>query len=148
MKGFIGFIEPIDFIGRGGKKPISPDPPGPAPIDFNWQPFTMQTGDSGDWIGFSNGDIISPPFNPPVGSISGEPTTVTQLEALFNDDSGDIVAVFQGDWRIELQEVGMTLEGQTLTPQGYSLQGGNTFLRFSGYVGSLEVNTPYAVTFG
>lgn len=116
-------------------------------IPFGWQPFTMRTGDSGDWIGFSNGDIVSPPFNPPVGSITNEPTPATRLDALFQDVSGDLVAVFRGDWREKLGLIVLEFDGETLSPQGNSLQGGNTFLRFSGYSRTITVDTSYAAEF-
>lgn len=120
-----------------------------APLgDFNWQSITVTAGDSGDWFGYSNGDIAYPPFNPPVGSVTGQPTPLTELEALFQDSSGDIVAVFQGNWQTAMQSVGLTLDGQVLSPNGYSLQGGNTFLRFTGYVGSVTDGGSYTAVFG
>lgn len=115
---------------------------------WNWQVFTVRTGDSGDWIGFSNGDIVSPPFNPPVGTITNEPTAITQLEAIFQDASGDIVAVLQGDWQAYVSNVTMSFDAEPLTYQGYSLQGGNTFLRFSGFSDTVAVDTDYTVEFG
>lgn len=114
---------------------------------WNWQVFTLRTGDSGDWIGYSNGDIVSPPFNPPVGTITNEPTAITQLEAIFQDASGDIVAVLQGDWQAYVSNVTMAFDAEPLTYQGYSLQGGNTFLRFSGFLETLTVDTDYTVEF-
>lgn len=116
-------------------------------IGFFWQPFTMRSGDSGDWIGFSSGNIVSPPFNPPVGSITNEPTPATHLDALFQDASGDIVVVFRGDWRVKLELIDLEFDGEILSPQGNSLQGGNTFLRFSGYSGTVTTDTSYSVEF-
>lgn len=117
-------------------------------VNWDWQVFTVRTGDSGAWIGYSNGDIVSPPFNPPVGTITNEPTAITQLEAIFQDASGDIVAAFQGDWRAYVSIVTMAFDAEPLTYQGYSLQGGNTFLRFSGFSETIAVDTDYTVEFG
>lgn len=117
-------------------------------VNWDWQPFMVRTGDSGAWIGFSNGDIVSPPFNPPVGTITNEPTAITQLEAIFQDGSGDIVAVLQGDWQAYVDNVTMAFDAEPLTYQGYSLQGGNTFMRFSGFSDTLVVGTDYTVEFG
>lgn len=117
-------------------------------VNWDWQAFTVRTGDSGDWIGFSNGDIVSPPFNPPVGTITNEPTAITQLEAIFQDAIGDIVAVLQGDWQAYVSNVSMAFDAEPLTYQGYSLQGGNTFLRFSGFSETLVVDTDYTVELG
>lgn len=117
-------------------------------VNWDWQVFTLRTGDSGAWIGYSNGDIVSPPFNPPVGTITNEPTAITQLEAIFQDASGDIVAVLQGDWRAYVSSVTMSFDAEPLTYQGYSLQGGNTFMRFSGFSETVAVDTDYTVEFG
>ena len=53
----------------------------PAPVSIVWTPFTLTAGDSGEWFGYSNGDIAYPPFNPPVGLISTEPCSAAELEA-------------------------------------------------------------------
>lgn len=116
-------------------------------IPFGWQPFTVRTGDSGDWIGYSSGHIAGAPFSPPVGSITNEPTAATHLDALFQDASSDLVAVFRGDWRDKLGLLNLEFDGEILSPQGNSLQGGNTFLRFSGYSRTVNVDTSYNVEF-
>lgn len=108
----------------------------------------MLADTSGDWVGFSAGIVPVPPYSTAIGIIDAEPTAVTELAALFQDSSGDIVAAFMGDWRNCLAEVGLTFDGQALTPSGYSLQNGCTFLRFSGYTGSVAVGNQYDVLFG
>lgn len=119
-----------------------------AAPNFNWQPFNMLADTSGDWVGFSAGIVPVPPYSTAIGIIDAEPTAVTELAALFQDASGDIVAAFMGDWRNCLAEVGLSFDGQALTPSGYSLQNGCTFLRFSGYTGTVAVGNQYAVLFG
>lgn len=141
-----GLGAPIVISDRG--TPFVVEGLTPPTVNWDWQPFTVRTGDSGAWIGYSNGDIVSPPFNPPVGTITNEPTAITQLEAIFQDGSGDIVAVLQGDWQAYVGNVTMAFDAEPLAYQGYSLQGGNTFMRFSGFSDTLAVDTDYTVEFG
>lgn len=118
------------------------------PIDWDWQAFSITAGDSGDWIGYSNGDIVSPPFNPPVGLIDRQPTAITDLVALFQDvGSGDIVAVFNGLYGEELQSVPLAIGGFALTPNGWSELAGNTWLRFVGLPGDLDDGALYELEF-
>lgn len=77
---------PLRMISRA-----SPPDPDPA---IQWKEFSLTAGDSGDWLGFSSGDIAAPPFNPPVGAISGQPAEGIELEALYQDPGPVTVVVF------------------------------------------------------
>lgn len=116
--------------------------------DWQWQESSVTVGDSGEWIGYSNGDIAYPPFNPPVGLLGSHPTEVTDLVALFQDvGSGDVVAVFNGEYAGELQDVGLAIGGFALTPNGYSELAGNTWLRFIGLPGEFGDGETYQIEF-
>lgn len=60
----------------------------------SFRPFTMTVGDSGEWVGYSSGDIASPPFNPPVGEISVQPLVTHRLSAIYPSEDGLKVVFF------------------------------------------------------
>lgn len=118
----------VDALGR----PVDALPVNlPAPAVVAWTPFTLTAGDSGDWLGYSNGDIAYPPFNPPVGSISAEPCSVSELEAFYLEDGGTPVAIFQGDIRSEVQSLTVTIDGVSGAENSVTLFGGNTVIAFN-----------------
>lgn len=122
---------------------------GVVPVDWDWQAFTMTPADTGDWIGYTNGDIAPPPFNPPEGTITGQPTSVTTLQALYSDgDTGEVVAVFNGDYVGLLDGLPLTVNGVVLAPESISLQWGSTWVRYSGLPSGFVAGTPYTVLFG
>lgn len=137
---------PIQIVDKNGS-PLVIEGLTPV-INWDWQETDVTVADSGEWIGYSNGDLAYPPFNPPIGLISNQPTSVTDMIALFQDvGSGDIVVVFNGDYTQELQLLKMAIGGFELNPSGYSLQTGNTWLRFSGLPGDFESGSIYEVVF-
>lgn len=120
----------VDSLGRPvAAYPVKLEAEQPAPIA--WQEFTLTAGDSGEWFGYSNGDIAYPPFNPPFGSISNEPTTAAELEAFYTDDLGVAVAIFQGDIQAQVHSLGLAIGGYAGVASDISLFGGNTVIRFA-----------------
>lgn len=106
--------------------------------------FTMIAGDSGDWAGYSNGDLVPPPFNPPVGSISDQPLAFCTLQALFQDTATQsIVAVFGGA-AIEAF-AGMTLRigGETLASAGTTVAWGSVFVPFPNPITQIVAGQSY-----
>lgn len=128
----------VDSLGR----PVDALPVNlPAPVIVTWTPFTLTAGDSGEWLGYSNGDIAYPPFNPPFGSISAEPCNIAELEAFYLEDGIRPIAIFQGDIRGEVQGVSVTIDAYTGTEVSVTLFGGNTVVEF-------EPGAPPFVQFG
>lgn len=118
----------VDALGR----PVDALPVNlPAPVVVTWTPFTLTAGDSGEWLGYTNGDIAYPPFNPPVGLISTEPCSAAELEAFYLEDGFRPVAIFQGDIRSEVQGVSVTIDGVSGVENSVTLFGGNTVIAFN-----------------
>lgn len=139
MSDGLSLQSPILAYNAGG--PVGIDsvgqPVDALPVKFEspsivWAPFTLTAGDSGEWFGYSNGDIASPPFNPPFGSISNEPTDIADLEAFYIDDSSQSpVAIFSGDIRSSVAMLPIVIgaySGVTVTAE---LFGGNTVNTFT-----------------
>lgn len=86
------------LAGRAGplrmvSKVVKPEPE-PEP-SFAWRTFVMTAGNSGEWDGFSDGDIAVPPFNPPVGMISQSPAPDVELYALYEEPGRfSLIALF------------------------------------------------------
>lgn len=113
---------PWKFARSGGGSP---------PPQIDWRPFTVTVGDSGDWLGYSSGDIPSPPFNPPVGSISNSPIQGTALEALYFDPGAmAVIAIFHGDIASSLTGFRVQIDNDILETSGAELISGNTWARF------------------
>lgn len=118
----------VDALGR----PVDAFPVNlAAPVVVTWTPFTLTAGDSGEWLGYSNGDIAYPPFNPPVGSISAEPCNIAELEAFYLEDGFMPVAIFQGDIRSQVQGLIVTIDGVSGIENSVTLSGGNTVIAFN-----------------
>lgn len=118
----------------------------PAPVSILWTPLTLTAGDSGEWLGYSNGDIAYPPFNPPVGSISAEPCSISELEAFYLEDGVRPVAIFQGDIRGHVQGLTVTIDGVSGVENSVTLFGGNTVIAFDMSASFVEFGN-YAISF-
>lgn len=108
-------------------EPVGPVVPVPLP---EFETFELTAGDSGDWLGYSNGDIVSPPFNPPVGSISNQPSRENDLYAIFQSTgSGSITAIFHG----VMDHVGLRMQIGNTFGMAISVEyiGGNTEITFT-----------------
>ncbi len=118
------------LIYQGRKGPLCMSAEGSS-SGFTWTPFTLTAGDSGEWLGYTNGDIAYPPFNPPVGLISTEPCSAAELEAFYLEDGFRTVAIFQGDIRSEVQGLTVTIDGVSGVENSVTLFGGNTVIAFN-----------------
>lgn len=133
-------VGPLAMIPGG-----SPVPPDPEPV---WQPFTVTVADTGDWIGYTSGDIASPPFNPPVGTISGQPNSRHALEALYVDmGDGAVVVIFRGDMTGAAQGLGVQIDDYQGEASDVSMFAGNTVIRFAPPRNPLNDGETYGVVF-
>ncbi len=129
---------PLGMGAAGGGDPIEPI----------WSPFTLTAGDSGEWFGFSSGDLASPPFNPPMGSISNEPNRLHQMEAMYVDlGDGAPVAIFHGDIQASAVGLRVQIDGYHGTAAGVSMFAGNTVIRFAPAHSALADGQTYGVVF-
>lgn len=137
-----GFGAPIILDNKGSPFVID----GFDPVDWDFMQITMTAGDGGQWIGFSNGGPTLP--QPAFGSISGQPTAVTDLLAFYNDTaSGRYIVVFEGDYLLALVGLTITIGGFPMTAYEAEVIGGNTWLRFAAGVGDLIAGAVYELTF-
>lgn len=138
-----GFGAPITISDNGAPFIVEGDL-GPV---FDFQGFDMNNGGEGQWVGYSIGGATLP--NPPFGSISGEPTQVSQLLALYDDTaSGVVLAVFEGDWVVALNGLQLSIGGFVLNSFERELISGNTWVRFSDMPGNWDVGASYQIAFG
>lgn len=119
---------------------------GYAPVDFDWQPFDLTAGADGfQWVGFSDGSATLP--QPAFGSISAQPSAVTELLGLYDDTASDVyLVVFAGDWEYAMAGLVLSIGGTEFTPFEVELINGNTWLRYNG-VGDLEDEAVYQIEF-
>lgn len=131
------------WLPMGGKFSTSP-----PVIDWNWQEFDMTNGTDGvQWVGYSSGTDNTP--NPPFGSITNQPSSVTPLLALYDDTaSGVVLAVFDGDYSSSLVGLDVSIGGYVLESYEVELVSGNTWVRFSDMPGDWVSGETYEVLFG
>lgn len=110
-----------------------------------WVPFTLTAGDSGEWFGYSSGDMPSPPFNPPVGTISNPPSAAFDLEAIYYEMS-KLVVVFHGDHTESLEGLNLQIDDEILMFATASYFAGNTWIEFAGGTPFIDGGT-YTITF-
>lgn len=120
---------------------------GLAPSALSFQEIILTNGSQGQWVGFSDGGNTRP--QPAFGSISGQPTTSTQLLALYDDtNSGVVLAVFAGDWVYNLDGLQISIGGFVLQSFEVELISGNTWVRFSDMPGDWAAGEDYEILFG
>lgn len=135
----VGRIGPI----RAGVASEAP----PIPV-MAWSPFTMTAGDTGDWIGYTSGDLASPPFNPPEGLISNQPNNLHDLTALYNEEAtGDLVVMFHGDIRSDVEGLKVTIDAYEGTAFASEMYAGNTLIRFMPPFGRFNDKDTYGIVF-
>lgn len=119
----------------------------PVPPDFDWASFQFTAGTDGvQWVGYSDGGTDRP--QPAFGALAGQPTTVTNLLAIYDDTaSGNYIVVFAGDYLSIISSLPMTIGSTTYTPFDASVINGNTWIRYTGD-GDWVDATDYTVTFG
>lgn len=111
-----------------GTKEEKPQPP----VVVN-SPFTLVAGDSGDWFGYSSGDIPYPPFNPPVGSISNQPRTDGTLEACYqSNEDMSLMMAFHGITKDAFVVTKAMVNNQTLFINNIYIFAGFVWLEFMG----------------
>lgn len=117
-----------------------------VPVNWNFQPIVMTAATNGQWVGYSTGVTTTP--QPAFGSISGQPTAITTLLALYNDTaSGRYLVVFQGNYLLALQGLKIIIGGFPIASYETQLISGNTWVRFDDGIGNL-VPGAYEITFG
>lgn len=118
-----------------------------ASTAWNWQPIYLTAGtDGSQWVGYSDGGATRPA--PAFGSISGQPTSVTDLLALYDDTNSDVyLAVFEGDYATRMAGMTLDIGGTVFEPFEVEVIAGNTWLRYDG-VGDLLPGQGYEVIFG
>lgn len=113
-----------------------------------WLPFTLTAGDSGEWFGYSSGDLAYPPFNPPMGSISNEPNQAHALMAMYVDMADSTpVAIFHGDIQSDVAGLKLQINAYKGTASDISLFAGNTVIRFAPAFLPLNDGQTYGVVF-
>lgn len=120
-------------VGRAGplgmipKTNILPEPIG-------WREFTITAADSGEWIGYSSGDIAYPPFNPPIGILSAQPAPGVELLAIYDDINIEaVVAILYGDYTSIAERLILTVDDESNASSNVSMFAGNTVIEFSGF---------------
>lgn len=117
----------------GVQENLAPSEPSPV---ITWSPFTLTPGTTTEWVGYTNGDIASPPYNPPVGLISNQPTNLADLAAIYQDsDMSTIVVVFSGDQTQKLGVLTLQVDDFPITSPTHEYIGGFTYTRFNAYGG-------------
>lgn len=117
------------------------------PTDFDWSAIDVTAGSEGQWVGYSDGGNTRP--QPAFGSISGQPSPITDLLALYDDTaSGVVLAVFSGDYATEMGGLQMSIGGFALSSFETELISGNTWVRFSGQPGDWSDGDVYQIEFG
>lgn len=116
-------------------------------VAFDWAAFQFTAGtDGAQWIGYSDGGADRP--QPAFGTLAGQPTTVTNLLAIYDDTaSGNYIAVFAGDYLSLMSSLPMTIGSTTYTPFDASVVNGNTWIRYTGDGDWIDTET-YSVSFG
>lgn len=116
-------------------------------IDFGWQEIGITAGTDGtQWVGYSDGGDSRP--QPSFGTISAQPTDVTNLLALYDDTNSNVyLAVFEGDYVSSMHGLPMSIGGSPFTPFETTLVSGNTWVRYNG-VGDWIIGDTYQVFFG
>lgn len=119
----------------------------PVPPAFDWAQFQFTSGtDGAQWIGYSDGGADRP--QPAFGTMASQPTTVTNLLAIYDDTaSGNYIAVFAGDYLSLMSNLPMTVASTTYTPFDASVVNGNTWIRYTGDGDWIDAET-YSVAFG
>lgn len=114
---------------------------------FDWAAFQFTAGADGvQWIGYSDGGADRP--QPAFGTLAGQPTTVTNLLAIYDDTaSGNYIVVFSGDYLSLMSSLPMTIGSTTYTPFDANVINGNTWIRYTGD-GDWVDAADYTVTFG
>lgn len=114
---------------------------------FDWVQFQFTAGTDGvQWIGYSDGGQDRP--QPAFGTLAGQPTTVTNLLAIYDDTaSGNYIVVFAGDYLSLMSSLPMTIGSTTYTPFDANIINGNTWIRYTGD-GDWVDAADYTVTFG
>lgn len=121
--------------------------PAGAPVDFEWSEIDLTAGSEGQWVGFSDGGNTRP--QPAFGSISAQPSPITNLLALYDDTaSGVVLAVFSGDYATEMDGLQMSIGGFVLNSFETQLISGNTWVRFNGQPGDWTAGDVYQIEFG
>lgn len=120
----------------------------PGPHKYDWRSFDMIPRDTTEWVGYTNGDMGYPPFNPPVGTISREPATGVILSALYFDPETDRhVAIFTGDLYEQNMYIGLNIDGQSARVKGAQRIGSTTYFFFPGIEVQFQAGETYTVTF-
>lgn len=115
-------------------------------VDFEWETITLTAGDGDQWVGFSDGGPTRP--QPGFGSISGEPSTKTELLALYDDTASNVyLAVFKGEWLGYMESLPMSIGGFPFSPFDANVIDGNTWVRYYGS-GDWLIGQDYQVEFG
>lgn len=117
------------------------------PVPFDWVAFQFTAGTDGtQWVGYSDGGENRP--QPAFGTLAGQPTTVTNLLAIYDDTaSGNYIVVFAGDYLSLMSNLPMTIGSTTYTPFDANVINGNTWIRYTGD-GDWVDAVDYTVTFG
>lgn len=136
----IGVYLGLPMRGGGGSAPT-------PPIEWNWQQFDLTCGDEGQWVGYSNGVNGVP--QPSFGAISLQPTAVTELLALYDDtNSSMVIAVFNGDYAVELAGLQVSIGGFVMTSTETQFVGGQTVVRFPDMPGDWQGGDVYQILLG
>lgn len=118
-----------------------------GPPSVVWRPFTLTAGDTGDWIGYTSGDIAYPPFNPPMGLISGEPAAGIELEAMYIDPATmSLVVVLYGNLQA-VETIWVTVDDATAEQSSVEVIGLNNWYYFENFPVSFQDGKTYGVIF-
>lgn len=135
-----------NMISSGRYMPLSSGVSGGGGVDFGWQPISVTAGDGGQWVGYSDGGETRP--QPSFGSISGQPSALTNLLAFYDDTASNVyLVVFSGDWVSEMSSMTFSIGGMPFTPFEAELISGNTWIRYNG-LGDWVDGDNYQVEFG
>lgn len=115
------------------------EPPG-----TDWKSFTITAADTGNWIGYTNGDIAVPPFNPPMGLIDGQPADGLEVDAIYQDAQTHMVSmILHGDHRDIAVGLSLTINGETRTMSNTGLIYGGTMIEFPDFSLTIEDGKQY-----
>lgn len=108
-----------------------------------WQQFTFTPQDTGEWVGYTDGDIASPPYNPPMGT-SGSPANDVELTALYYDtNTASIKMLLKGDYLKEAPYLSLSIDGIANPYKSSSTYIGNTLIEFSGVTANFNAGQTY-----
>lgn len=139
--------DPAKMVAAGMNYVQAKEVAGAINGSISWFAITLTAGaGGGQWVGFSDGGANRP--QPAFGSISGQPTTISNLLAVYDDTaSGNYIAVFSGDHLAAFRNLPMQVGSTTYTPFNASVVGGNTWIRYTGSGDWVDAQT-YTITFG